>query len=691
MHRRVCLLLAAALCLPAAETPVLDFRDAAALRQVKARGAQVAPAADGRLRIACDTTQAWPGIDIVPASGTWDWTRFEQMEWDVRNVGTNEVSLVCRVDNAGADGSKHCNSQNLTLAPGAAGTVTIVFDRKPAKVLDVKLFGMRGYPPVFANDHQLDLARIVRVLLSFDHPRGANAIEIGAPRLSGEPRPSAASIPDAASFMPCIDTYGQYRHADWPGKTHGPDDLATARQAEAADLAARPGPPDWNRYGGWKGGPQLEATGAFRVAKHQGKWWLVDPEGRLFFSHGIDCLHHDVTTPIEERETWFQDFPGDQAAFKKLIGKGYALHGHYQGRTVRTFDFGSANLMRKYGEDWRNAATSIAHRRLRSWGMNTIANWSSKDYIRPADGSRTAYTCTSGFRSKVIAGSEGYWGQFKDVFDPDFTARAKAAFASIKEAADDPWCVGVYVDNELAWGDTTGLALGTLKSPPEQAAKQEMLKDLKAKYGDIAKLNTAWGTTHASWEALAASTMAPDKAKAKDDLEAFTARIADRYFAVVKAELKAVAPKLLYLGCRFAWANPLAVAAAVKHCDVVSYNLYRTSVAEFRLPVDADVPLIIGEFHFGALDRGMFHAGLVKARSQAHRAQMYHAYVEGALRHAQFVGTHWFQYRDEATTGRPLDEENYQIGFVDVADTPYPETIAACRATGYGMYALRAK
>ena len=39
------------------------------------------------------------------------------------------------------------------------------------------------------------------------------------------------------------------------------------------------------------------------------------------------------------------------------------------------------------------------------------------------------------------------------------------------------------------------------------------------------------------------------------------------------------------------------------------------------------------------------------------------------------VGTHWFQYGDQATTGRG-DGENYQIGFVDVCDTPYAETIA---------------
>lgn len=41
-------------------------------------------------------------------------------------------------------------------------------------------------------------------------------------------------------------------------------------------------------------------------------------------------------------------------------------------------------------------------------------------------------------------------------------------------------------------------------------------------------------------------------------------------------------------------------------------------------------------------------------------------------------------------TGRVYDEENCQIGFVDVADTPYPEIVGAARATAGAMYQLRA-
>ena len=44
---------------------------------------------------------------------------------------------------------------------------------------------------------------------------------------------------------------------------------------------------------------------------------------------------------------------------------------------------------------------------------------------------------------------------------------------------------------------------------------------------------------------------------------------------------------------------------------------------------------------------------------------------------------------DEPTTGRAWDEENYQIGLVDIADTPYRETVDAVRTVGEHMYRLR--
>jgi hypothetical protein len=254
--------------------------------------------------------------------------------------------------------------------------------------------------------------------------------------------------------------------------------------------------------------------------------------------------------------------------------------------------------------------------------------------------------------------------------------------------AGDPWCIGYFVDNELSWGDELSLAVAALASPPDQAAKRVFVEDLQKKYETIQRLNQTWDTQHASWDALLQSTTPPDAKKASDDLAAFYTKTAERYFQVCREVVQKVDPAGLYLGCRFAWVNDRAVRAAAKYCDVVSFNRYSRSVADFRLPEGIDKPVVIGEFHFGALDRGMFHTGLVPVANQQQRAEAYKSYVRGALENPWIVGTHWFQYGDQATTGRG-DGENYQIGLLDICDTPYPETIQAVREVGYGMYRQR--
>ncbi|OHB65681.1 MAG: hypothetical protein A2V70_20295 [Planctomycetes bacterium RBG_13_63_9] len=398
------------------------------------------------------------------------------------------------------------------------------------------------------------------------------------------------------------------------------------------------------------------------------------------------------STPISDREHWFADLPDRDSPLGRFYGRsGWAPHGYYHGKSFETYNLTGANLLRKYGEDWREQFAAIAHRRLRSWGMNTIANWSEPQIYATR---KTPYTASVYLNSKRLEGSEGYWGKFPDVFDPSFKRALRQSMARQKgngepgRAAGDPRCLGYFVDNELAWGDETSLAVAALASPPDQAAKRVFIEDLKGKHETIDRLNQSWGTAHASWDALLQSTTPPEVKKAREDLTAFYTKTAERYFQTCRETLKEVDPKGLYLGCRFAWVNDRAVRAAAKYCDVVSFNQYKRSVADFRLPEGVDKPVVIGEFHFGALDRGMFHTGLVKVANQQQRAETYKSYVGGALRNPSIVGTHWFQYGDQATTGRG-DGENYQIGLLDICDTPYPETIAACRDMGYSMYPLR--
>lgn len=496
-------------------------------------------------------------------------------------------------------------------------------------------------------------------------------------------------------LFPMIDRFGQYRHRQWPGKTQTLDELRRHREAEQKDLKEHPGPQGWDTYGGWLDGPPLKATGFFRVEKSQGRWWIVDPDGSLFWSHGIDCVHATSgATPIADRMHYFEPFPAAGTPEAQFLGRqNWAPKGYYQrfqDKSFATFNFTGVNLLRKYGPDWSTAFAQLAHARLFSWGMNTIGNWSDPDVFRLRKTPYVVNCSPSGRDVRQIEGSTGYWGKFPDVFDAGFRSSLRRALEQERgKSAGDPWCIGFFfVHNELGWGDETSLAVAALASPADQPAKQAFLGDLQSKYTTVERLNAAWGTAHPSWNALSAASDPPDKQKAGEDLKAFYTRLAEVYFRTCREEIQRVAPNQLYLGCRFAWVNDRAAQAAAKYCDAMTYNLYKRDIAEFRPPAGIDKPVIVGEFHFGALDRGLFHPGLQKTAGQQERAALYKSYVQGALRNPAIVGTHWFQYGDQATTGRG-DGENYQIGFLDICDTPYPETIAACREVGYSMYTYR--
>ena len=668
-----------------ADEALLTFDAGFDVAKVQVTDAAVSHSGTAGLRVDAGHQQPWPGITLVAPKGHWDLSSCAELTITIRNLSTNALTVSCRVDNPGADGTDHCVTGSVKLGVGSEQTVHVPLKRASSDTLEGKLFGMRGYPVALGGTGTVEPAKINQVLIFLSKPAADYSFEVRDLRVGGTYTPPTACTSDATDFFPFIDELGQYRHKAWPGKTKNAAELIERRNAEREELAARPGPADWDQYGGWKQGPQLRATGFFRTEKSGGKWWLVDPEGRLFFSHGIDCVGARDATPIDERETWFEHFPGTDPLFAQFLSQGYALKGHYAGHNPRSFSFGGANLLRKYGPDWATVYPKVIHQRLRSWGLNTIANWSDQKVMLLR---QTPYTDSIGSgATKMIQGSEGYWGKFPDVFDPSFAAALRRSMeARRNRSAGDPWCIGYFSDNEMSWGDEWSLALGALKSPPEQACKQAFIAELKAKYREIGALNAAWGTTNQSWEALLETREAPDKEKAATDLAAFYTTTAERYFRTVREVIKATAPNQLYLGCRFAWVNARAAAAAAKYCDVVSYNLYQRSVADFQFNGGADVPLLIGEFHFGALDRGVFHTGLVPVSDQNARAKAYINYVRGALRHPQFVGCHWFQYQDEPVTGRTYDEENYQIGFVDVADTPYAETIAASREVGYHLY-----
>jgi len=655
-----------------------------------ANDAKVSLSSDGNsIRIYTGHDAPWPGITIKNPENSHDLSSFKYIAIDVKNTGTKHVTINWRIDNPNADGNKNCITNSINVKPNEQKTLKVPLPRPLPDWLAPKLFGMRGYPDGLLKETNLDISNVTQFVIFVNRSSDDHSFEISNIRAFGTYTPPEWISMTENEFFPMIDEYGQFIHKDWKGKTHSKDDLAKHEQEEHSDIQTHQTPKNWNIYGGWEDGVQLTATGYFRVEKYDGKWWLVDPEGRLFWSHGIDCVGDwNGVTPITDREFYFRYLPEKDSPFGNFYGEAsWAPHNYYEGKgTYRTYNFTASNLLRKYGENWREKFADITQKRLRSWGMNTIGNWSS-DFIY--NKRKTPYVVSIGFGGKLLEGSEGYWGKFRDVFDDSFEVEVKKSMSWQKDrSANDPWCLGYFVDNEISWGDEVSLSIATLVSPPDQPAKKVFIDDLKAKYGTIDKLNQIWGANYESWDTMLQSREAPDRKKAYEDLTTFYSKFSERYFKVCRDAVKEVAPNNLYLGCRFAWANDLAVKASAKYCDVISYNLYYRDIENVRLPLDIDMPVIIGEFHFGALDRGMFHTGLQATENQEDRANAYKTYVTGALKNPQVVGTHWFQYGDQATTGRG-DGENYQIGFIDIVDTPYYETINACREVGYNMYKIR--
>jgi hypothetical protein len=615
-------------------------------------------------------------LTLNAPDGKWDLTDFNAISINITNLGNDPARI------SAWTGTEQWVDGDVFVQPGESKILEIVFKRKPVgkdEYLSKYFTGMNGLPGGFmwlwapVNPSQI---KSLTLKISENHEGGT--FIIGDIRGVGSYNPPSEKIL-STSFFPFIDSLGQYIYLDWPGKTYQNDDLNKAIENEKTDLGKFPGPSEWDTYGGWSGGPKSEATGNFRVEKINGQWWLIDPQGNLFWSHGITCVRfNNGDSKINGRNHYFKSLPDKESPMYQFY--------NFSGNDT-AFIFSEANLYRKYGNDWKEKSTELAHRRLKSWGMNTMANWSDPQIYQQ---NNTPYTVAIYFDWPKLGGGSK---KFPDIFDPLFRSGLKSRLAEEKgRTTNDPNCIGYFIDNELRWND---LALTAMSSEKPLPAKTELVEFLKKKYRTIQDLNKGWSTKFASWKKLLNTPVTSVPEAAQADLHEFDLVIADLYHQVCYEELKAVAPDKLYMGSRndfhyypddktYEW----VIYSAARYCDVISFNRYRFSAADLKLPDDIDKPVIIGEFHFGALDRGLPHTGLRSVKDQDQRAEEYISYVEGALQNPNIVGVHWFQYGDQAYTGR-FDGENYQIGFVDICDYPYWETITACRKVGYRLYQTR--
>jgi hypothetical protein len=432
---------------------------------------------------------------------------------------------------------------------------------------------------------------------------------------------------------PLVDEFGQWVNDDWTGKAKTPEDLKNAWGEEEKSLLA-----DGritSQYGGFTGN-KSRATGFFRTEKKDNIWWFIDPEGNLFFSNGSNCI---------ESGTDFSRIRGREYLFASMPPADSLLHSGRRSGRGNNASFYAWNLSRRFGSEWYKKWMDLTFQRMESWGINTIGNWSD-----PALGDchRKAYVAT--LRGWGI--ERGIMGM-PDIYAPDYVSEIdSAAKRQCSAKKDDPYLLGYFIGNEPPWPGREAELAGAIMEGKETPMKYALTKYLSA--GDT-----------------------PERRKS------FVFETYSRFLEIVCSAVRKYDPNHLNLGIRFGDTPSSGIINISRnYFDVFSFNHYGYSVSQDdiqKLYDQTGLPVIIGEFHFGTPGRGLA-PGLAQTSSQEERGVAYRYYVENAAAHPAVIGTHWFQWIDQPSTGR-FDGENYNIGLVDVTDRPYPGMINAVRET----------
>jgi len=469
-------------------------------------------------------------------------------------------------------------------------------------------------------------------------------------------------------FYPFIDRYGQYNRTEWPGKTLTDQDLLDAKAAEDIDLAANPPPASFNLYGGFEDGPDCGATGHFRTQKINGRWWVIDPLGKQFWSFGVNSAGSMTTGPTWQKWHFFEWLPDDDPQTVQFLD------------AQDNYKVGALNAWRKYGTDYADEYNTRALERIRSWGLNTLGGWQAID-TGQASSNKVPYTITVWHPEARLNGNE----KIINPYNPAFRTAVRDRLAEFPDTWDDPFCVGYYVDNELHWGVPTLFDAG-MTDDSDTSAQDAFIAYLQTVYPTIGDLNAAWGTGLGSFSDVGNMDPITIRAIAMSDVNPFYDEWVDTYFRIVDEEIAAVAPNKLYLGCRWHQWNNRMVPIAANYVDIFSFNLYRKEILNHDY-YGVDVPFISTEYNFGSVDRGKFFPGLGWSSDQRNRGEQMKYYVRSAIDNPLCVGAHWFAWMNSPTWGRG-DGENAGMGFVDVVDTPYPVMRDTAREIATNLYAL---
>ncbi len=390
----------------------------------------------------------------------------------------------------------------------------------------------------------------------------------------------------------------------------------------------------------------------FGVADVAGVKWLTLPGGPRFFSIGADTVNCGATP---------------------VVSGAYSYEACYADR-------------RAWAKD--------TEKRLRSWGFNTRGGWSdpTTDMTLP-------------LVPEIDLGRNARLHWF-DPFAPDALAVTMAKARELTASYQgNPSVMGYFTDNEVGWWNAP-LFRWYLSNEWAIYAKRFLWRMLYDHYqGKWDRLTADFvpGPNLASFEDLkrgGAELKLRPGGQGIHVIQRFTAACAKRYYELVHAALRAVAPKALVMGDRLPlYYNQDAVLASRGLLDVLSTNYNVDTPDGWVAPYYfeglaklTDAPVLISEFFFAADENrsGNINNGhLMHVATQAERARGAEAAVKNFAAFPNVAGIHWFQYYDEPSTGRS-DGENFNMGLVDIHNQPYEALTEALTRANAAVPAIHA-
>ncbi len=508
------------------------------------------------------------------------------------------------------------------------------------------------------------------------------SVRIAHPALEDLPRP--AGVPSTGKW---IDRFGQYMGKDWPGKVRTEAELVQALHAEADKPDSYPDE-RWNEWGGWASRKLSEGTGFFTRMKQGNRWFLLDPSGCAFFSTGPDCAIIRCDARIDGLEELLEELPPKDSSHAGCYGEMNRRFGENPRGSGTMLSYERWNLQRAFGENAEEVWEGMIVAQLKNMGMNTLGNWSERRLY----GKMPYVTSLPEFPDTKTH----IFRDFPDVLSEEYRLRAEECAQALAVFQKDPWMIGYFMRNEPAWAFVDHLVIAdeVLRNPEATACKEELISWLREKYSDPEALAAAWQYPIHSFEDLrrpvdSASSFSD---RAEEDLRIFSVRLNEAYIRIPAEACKRVDPNHMNLGMRWAWISDPLLVSGWKCFDVFSINCYAvdpTPALDRVRELGVDLPVMIGEFHFGALDAGQVATGLEAVSSQAERAKAYRYYCEKVAAHPLGTGCHWFQCYDQFALGR-FDGENYNIGLFDLTLRPYPEMKKAVLLTAENVDAIHA-